>query len=164
MESLYEAGFDIDMSSSQFSFSVVKLSITKLDTGIDFDGIHTSHLRFISEEILNYLTVFIDMCFLNQHLPNKIMKDIIQPLVKNKFVDLIESNNYRENMNSSNLCKLFDLRLLPIIENYTIISHFQFGYYVNPSTMYFGDSSPESKRLLDVTYMIKASFTLVSWI
>ena len=131
---IYNNNNNVDYSCSQFLFDDIKSFIMKLKTGVGYDGVHSNHLKFLSDENLTYLTDFFNMCFMHQYVPRQMMKAVVRPLIKNKFGDANDSSNYREIMISSNMFKLLELCLLPIIKRHTRLSNFQFGYRSNTST------------------------------
>ena len=118
-----------------FSIVDIQVAVGKLNTRLGFDGIHSNHLKFTSADILRILAQFFNCCFINNHIPNQILKGVITPTVKDKNEDVHSSYNYREIMNSSCLFKLFEYCLLTVLQSHTSISPLQFGYKPNTSTV-----------------------------
>ena len=112
----------------------VKSVIQRLKIGLGFDGIHSNHFKFCSNIMIFYFTKFFNACIIHNYIPEKMLKGVITPRLKNKLNDVEDSNNYMEVMVSSNIFKLFEYCLLPLIVNNTDISDRQFGYRKQTST------------------------------
>ena len=63
------------------------------------------------------------------------LEGYIKPLVKDKKGDTNRSDNYREEMISNNLFKLFEYTLLPKLKRCIDLSLYQFGYRHATSTV-----------------------------
>lgn len=113
----------------------IKKAILKLKTGIGFDGIHSNHLKYSSDVVVNFVSMFYNSCFIHNHVPRKMMEGVIRPTVKNKFGNCKDSTNYREIMISTNFLKLFEYVVLPVIQNTIDLSVYQFGYRPETSTV-----------------------------
>jgi len=110
-------------------------SIKRLNCGIGHDGIHSNHLKFLNKTNLDYIVQFFNICFSYSYIPCIMLSGIINPRIKNKFGNIHSSENYREIMISSNLYKLLEYCLLPMMERYVSLSPYQYGYRPNTSTL-----------------------------
>ena len=48
--------------------SYVRRAVGKLSTGLGFDGIHSNHFKFASEELLDILSQFFNSCLIHSHI------------------------------------------------------------------------------------------------
>ena len=72
--------------------------------------------------------------FYSQLFSESNLVGVVTTIVKNKSRCLC-SQNYREVMISSNVFKLIEYILLPVLKNFTRISPYQFGYREKASTI-----------------------------
>lgn len=118
----------------KFSKNDIKEGIRSLKDNIGFDNIHSNHLKFESELLVELLAATYSGFIVHGYVPIDILKGIITPIVKDKFGDLSKSDNYRPVMSSSVLLKLFEYCLLHIIEDYIVLDDRQHGFRKNYST------------------------------
>ena len=117
-----------------FRLADVKQAINKLKVGLGFDGIHSNHLKYLDNRVMRILAEFFNACLHHSYLPSAMLRGFVTPRVKNKLGNLQDSNNYREIMRSSNIFKVFEYTVLPILLRYNPLSQYQFGYRANTST------------------------------
>ena len=87
--------------SHKFDSIDIKKAVTRLSTGLGFDDIHSNHLKFASRDIYEILAQFFNSCLIHGHIPEKMLKRVIVPTVKDRFGDKSSVDNFREIMNSS---------------------------------------------------------------
>ena len=125
---------------------VSKNTLTKLASSLKnnmgHDGIHPELIRKASPDFLDNIIVFMNTCYKHCHLPHKLLKGIITPVVKDNKGNKTDIKNYRPIMMSSCILKLFELHLLKILKIKFHINHCQFGFTKNNSTT-------------DATYILK---------
>ena len=61
-------------------------------------------------------------------MPSYLLQGEIRPTIKNKLGNKNSSDNYRPVMNSSNLLKLFEYCILPVMSRHMKLSDRQFGF------------------------------------
>ena len=83
--------------------------------------------------IFIYAKLF-NSCIIHNHVPSAMLAVVINPLIKNRWANMRDSDNYVEVMISSNFFKLFEYCLLPFIKELPICSA-QFGYRSGASTV-----------------------------
>ena len=74
-------------------------------------------------------------CLIHNYVPKCMVAGVIRPCIKNKFGNVLDSNNYREIMISSNVYKVFENCLLPFFSSHLQISSHQFAYRPDTSTI-----------------------------
>ena len=113
----------------------VEDALNRLKVGIGFDGIHSNHLKFSSRLIKFIFARLINSCFIHNHVPTKMLEGVISPCIKDKLGVKSSSANYREVMISPCFFKLFEYCVLPRLTATTQLSHLQFGYRSQSSTL-----------------------------
>ena len=117
-----------------FTTADVRQAVDKLNLGSGSDGIDARHLKYLDSVTILYLKRFFNACLIHSYIPQGMLNSIIHPRVKNKYGNSEDSKNYREVMLSSNLFKVFEYLLLPVLERTCFISHLMFGYRKKTST------------------------------
>ena len=113
----------------------VHSAVSRLGTGIGHDGLHSNHLKYLSKSNLEFIKMFLNTCISNAFIPDSMLIGIVKPLPKNKFGDAQNSENYREIMISTNLYKVMEYCLLSRMQSKVTLSHHQYGYRPNTSTI-----------------------------
>ena len=109
-------------------------AIHRLNPGISFDRIHSSHLKFCDERVLQFLTCFFNAMVTHSYIPSLLLRGQIKPIIKNKFGSLVNSDNYRPIMTSSVILKCFELCMEPRFLSHIRLDLSQFGFRRNTST------------------------------
>ena len=112
----------------------LKNIIKKLKPGMGHDFIHTRLLTNASDEFLNNLCIFLNLCYRHCYLPADLLKGDIDPTIKDKKKNLTESSNYRPVMQSSCLLKIFEMHILGFLSEKISLNPRQFGFVKNSST------------------------------
>ena len=84
---------------------------------------------------MEYIKIFLNVCLETSVISEKMLVGIIKPLPRIKFGDIQTSDNYREVMISTNLYKLMEYCLLSQLQRKITLSHHQFAYRPNTSTL-----------------------------
>ena len=121
---------DFNRVSSQQIFKAVH----KLKVGLDFNSIHSYHLKYGSELLFHMLAKFLTCCISHGYMPTNLIRGVIIPLVKDKLGKLDEVKNYRPIMSSSIILKVIEYVLLDKLSNYFINGDQQHGYKAGSST------------------------------
>ena len=104
--------------TSHVTVSNTKSAISKLNSCIDIDNINTNHVKYATEEFYYFLTKFINLCFIHSYIPPVITKDIITPLVKDRWGDITSIKNYRPIIKSSIFLKIIEYIILEKNDKY----------------------------------------------
>ena len=83
-------------------------AVRRLNVGTGFDGLHSSHLKFLDTYSVELIVNPFKACLFHQFVPPAMLNGVIRPIVKNKLCDLKSSDNYREVMVSPNMFKIFE--------------------------------------------------------
>ena len=118
----------------RFSKEDVRRALSSVKDSIGFDKIHSNHLKFDSELLVELLATLFTGFIIHNYIPIDVLKGIITPILKDNFGDLSDSDNYRPVMNSSVLLKLFEYCLLFRIEPYIQLNDRQHGFRKRYST------------------------------
>ena len=114
---------------------LVKNACNKLKSGLDHEGLHSNHVKFLNDDNLRVVKMFLNSCLIHGYFPKPMLNAVITPRIKNKYDDLKSSSNYREKMISSTFLKLFEYCILPYLTERGILSPLQFAYRSSSSTM-----------------------------
>ena len=118
----------------RFSVSDISKCILMLKDNIGFDKIHSNHLK-IQSHVFNELLANLFTSFLmHSYLPSEMIYGIITPIIKDKFGDVADSENYRPIMSSSVMLKLFEYCILTKIEPFITLNDRQHGFRKKYST------------------------------
>ena len=118
----------------RFSVSDISKCILMLKDNIGFDKIHSNHLK-IQSHVFNELLANLFTSFLmHSYLPSEMNYGIITPIIKDKFGDATDSENYRPIMSSSIMLKLFEYCILTKIEPFLPLNDRQHGFRKKYST------------------------------
>ena len=117
-----------------FSLNDVKQSLKLLKPGLGCDSIHTNHLLCSPDLFLDLIAKLFSACVIHGYLPLDMIKGTINPLVKDAYGDLSNSDNYRPVMISSVFLKLFEYCLLQKIEPFFTFNDRQHGFQPSYST------------------------------
>lgn len=118
----------------RISAVTLKKLILSLNPGVGHDGLHSLFLKKASDELLDYIVVFLNACFTHCYLPRELLKGVITPVVKDKKKNITESTNYRPVMQSSCILKIFETHVLNILSEKIFFNNRQFGFCCGLST------------------------------
>ena len=118
----------------RFSKEDIRRAIKSLKDGIGFDQIHSNHLKFESEMLIELLSSLFTSFIVHSYIPIDMLRGIITPIIKDKLGDLSKSVNYRPVMSSSVVLKLFEYCLLNLIEPLINLNDRQHGFRKRYST------------------------------
>ena len=121
--------FNTAISSFRF-----KEYIDLLKTGGGHDNIHSIFLKLASDTFIDNCNYFLNSCFRHNHIPEKLLRGEISPIIKDKKGNKCDSNNYRPIMQSSCLLKFIEIHLVSILEEKINFKPCQFGFIKNMST------------------------------
>ena len=116
-------------------FDKVKTSISKLNTAIDNDNIHTNHLKIATDNCILFITNLFNSMIQHCHVPKRMLCGEIRPIIKDKFGNSTDSNNFRPVMISSNFLKLFEYCIQPSLSHAFMLHDNQFGFREGTSTL-----------------------------
>ena len=92
------------------------------------DGIPSEVYKFASERLLTIMSIFLSGCMLTGKLPSTLMHVVIIPLLKCKFKDPADGNNYRPTAIATALSKVLVQVLLLRLARYRWTADSQFGF------------------------------------
>ena len=92
------------------------------------DGISSEVYKFASEQLLAIMPIFLSGCMLSGKLPSTLMHVVIIPLLKYKFKDPADVNNYRPIAIATALSKVLEQVLLSQLARYLWTADSQFGF------------------------------------
>ena len=118
-----------------FSSECIDRAIGRLNNGIGWDGVHSSHLKYSGKTFRNLLARLFMKFISHNYLPPDMILGEIRPITKNGAICKTISDNYRPVMNSSCLLKVFEYALLPCLERHLKLSSHQFGFRSETSTV-----------------------------
>lgn len=121
-------------SVNKLRYSDIVQALKHLKTGIGYDGIHTNHLKCMDRSSIPFLVKLFNCFLVHSFLPPAMLKGVIKPIIKDRYGNKKDSNNYRPIMLSSNCFKLFEYALLPRLKSFIQLNSCQFAYRPNTST------------------------------
>ena len=116
------------------SVSTLKNIIQRLNLGMGHDNIHSSFLKKVSDQFLNYIVCFLNACFCHCYIPGELLKGDINPTIKDAKGNCSDSGNYRPVMQSSCLLKVLEIHILDILEEKIHFNFRKFGFKKGAST------------------------------
>ena len=123
------------------------------------DGLSAEHFKHADGCVTILLSIFYTGAIRHGYLPGDFMKTIIIPLVKNKYGDLSDVNNYRPIALVTVVSKKNENILLELMEPYLSTTDNQFGFKKGHSTDH---CIYVLKMLYNITEAITALSILVS--
>ena len=111
----------------RFTKDNISKAIMKLNDNVGFDKIHSNHLKIKSDILREFLSQLFTSFLMHNFLPLEMIYGVITLIIKNKFGNVSDSDNYRPIM-SAVLLKLFEYCLLLKIENYILLNDRQHGF------------------------------------
>ena len=126
---------DLDNYEYLFSSENIDRAIGRLNTGIGWDGVHSSHLKYSGKIFRKLLARLFLKLVSHNYLPPDMILGEIRPITKNGAICKTVSDNYRPIMNSSCLLKVFEYALLPCLSERLKLSSHQFGFRSETSTV-----------------------------
>ena len=118
----------------RFSKCDIKRAIGMLKHNIGVDNIHSNHLKFCSDMFIELIGKIFMSFIIHGHIPIAMLRGVITPIVKDKFGDLSNADNYRPVMASSVFLKLFEYCILDIVKPFIQLNDRQHGFRANYST------------------------------
>ena len=128
---------DVQYSENMIvSRRVTSKLISELESGKSSgpDNISPESLKFASNRLSVLLSLCFSVCLSHGYLPPAMIKTTIVPIVKNKCVNISESNNYRPIALATIISKLFESVLLVKCGDYLSTCSNQFGFKKGHST------------------------------
>ena len=98
------------------SLFILKNIIDRLNKVCGHDMLHSSLLKWASEDYLDNLSIFVNCCLLHCYIPKDLLKGEITPIIKGNKGNLTSSQNYRPIIFSSNIFKIFEIHILDVLE------------------------------------------------
>ena len=105
----------------KISVVTLKKLILDLKSGMGHDGIHAIFLKKADDLFLDILARFYNSCFSHCYIPFELLKGVINPTIKDLKGNITEASNYRPVMQSSCLLKLFEIHLLNILSEKSLL-------------------------------------------
>ena len=126
---------DLDNYRHLFSLENIDRAIGRLNTGIGWDGVHSSHLKYSGKSFRKLLGRLFLKLISHNHLPPEMILGEVRPIIKNGAICKTISDNYRPIMNSSGFLKVFEYALLPCLTEHLKLSPHQFGFRSETGTI-----------------------------
>ncbi len=123
--------YDNILHNCKFYSRDINFAINKLNASIDFDLIHSQHLKNVNNTYKEFIASLFSAFVGHGYLPEKMLYREIRPLMKNKLNNKSEASNFRPRMVSSTMLKLFEYCLLPRMDRHIKLDQHQFGYIKN---------------------------------
>ena len=118
-----------------FFYANLDTAISRLGSGLGWDGIHSFHLKYSGREFRSFLGRIFVKFVSHSYLPKDMLLGEIRPIIKDYSVCKTTSENYRPIMNSSNFLKVFEYCLLPSLTRNLRLNSHQFGFRSETSTI-----------------------------
>ena len=144
-----------------FSFSDLKLAISKLNPYLGIDNIYSHHLKFAPDSLINLIVLLVNSCLQHSYIPDNVSCGIISPLIKDKLRDQSKIENYRPIMKSSVFLKIFEYLILSKIDIFLNTNDRQHGFKPKHSTTTACYILKETIFIISITYL---QFTRLFWI
>ena len=129
--------FDFEASdssqSSFFNHDLIRDSIVSLKIGLGPNGLHSNHLKYGSNSLLEFIKILFNSFMSHSYIPPDMLKGVIFPRKKGG-ASQSKSENYRAITQSSCLFKLFEKCLYPSVSKHLPLHQNQFGYRSHTST------------------------------
>ena len=116
------------------SSETVRKLLKDSNPGCGHDLIHSRLLKEGSDELINNIVTFINLCYRHYHFPVDLLKGDINPIIKDNKKSKCDSSNYRPIMISSSILKLMESHMLEFIKEKIHLDNQQFGFRNNSST------------------------------
>ena len=120
-------------SYSIYDFNIVE-AINKLNEGIDLNSMHSNHFKHAAFSIKDFLSKLFSSFISHGFVPPKMLQGEIRPIIKDRFGDLSDSNNYRPITISTMCLKIFEYCILQKMQMCLKLHANQFGFRQHTST------------------------------
>ncbi|KAI8425181.1 hypothetical protein MSG28_007006 [Choristoneura fumiferana] len=114
-----------------------------LSSCVGHDGLSVEHVFYGSDEVCRVLAMLFNLCLMYGILPDKMMKTVVVPVVKNRTGDLSSLNNYRPVSLGSTVGKILEGLLRPVLAESLKIDDAQFGFRPDCGVRRGGLTSPD---------------------
>lgn len=98
------------------------------------DGLSIEHLQHAGIHLPRVLCMFVNLCLGHSYLPEKLMRTIVVPIIKNKTSDSSVLSNYRPISLATIVAKVLDSLLVGQLDKHLKINDAQFGFRPGLST------------------------------
>ena len=115
--------------------SMISKAIQSINDCLGCDGLHANHLKLLGHDAHVFLSNFFNALLCHGMFPLNMLKGEIRPIVKDKFGNLEDSNNFRPIMISSNLLKIFEYCIIDHLNCALVLNNRQFGFRNGTSTI-----------------------------
>ena len=126
---------NLNNSDLIINFDEILNAVNKLNVYNDFDGISNYHVKYAPDILISFLADAITAAFKHAYLPSFITKGIITPLIKDKFDDISNINNYRPIIQSSIFLKIIEHVFLNRLKSFYEPNVRQHGFRHHSSTL-----------------------------
>lgn len=116
----------------KISCETLKKIITRMNSGVGHDGVHSVFLKNASHSFIFNLSLFYNACYVHCYLPPELLIGTITPIPKNK--SCMGVSDYRPVMQSSCLLKIFEMHVLDFLNEKIPLNFRQFGFRKGSST------------------------------
>ena len=89
--------------------------IKRLNNGMGHDGIHSWFLKKASDSFLDFISLFLNACYMHCYIPDELLRGDLNPTIKDHKGNCTVSSNYRPVMQSSCILKIMEMHILQII-------------------------------------------------
>ena len=117
-----------------FTVHDINDGISQLKDSVGMDGIHSNHLKFCPNSYRYLISELFSSFSRHNYIPKNVLNGTITPTVKDRFGDLLSSDNYRPVMSSSVFFKLFEYCLQKKISPFIKFNDRQHGFRSKYST------------------------------
>ena len=126
---------NFDESDLIINLDEVLNAIDKLNVYNDFDGVSSYHVKYAPDILISFISEVITVAFKHTYLPSFITKGIITPIIKDKFDNISNVNNYRPIIQSSIFLKIIEHVFLNRLKSYYEPNVRQHGFRHHSSTL-----------------------------
>lgn len=121
---------------TQITVKDISLTIDSMSKGKSpgHDGLSIEHLKYAGSHLPRVLFLLYNLCVSHSYLPDKMLRTIVVPIVKNKTADLSDLTNYRPISLATVISKVFDSVLNTQLNKYVKHHDNQFGFRQGLST------------------------------
>ncbi|XP_063540052.1 uncharacterized protein LOC134749077 [Cydia strobilella] len=135
-ERVFDGGTIVGDSAIRLSAKDVAGVIKAMQCGKSpgHDGLSIEHLKYAGVHLPRVLTMFFTLCLRHTYLPDRLMRTVIVPIIKNRTGDVSDITNYRPISLATVTSKVLDSLLTEQLKKHVKLHDAQFGFRAGLST------------------------------